>query len=215
MVMIAKKLEALRFYFKLYGFKGGITFALGLVRHPSIYIFAVDLTKNFAHLENLINPELNFLLITDAAGFDSIMKDYASIKGKSLALQDKQRVVSGKEYLGVVYKHDQFAGWGWVKKGPLKFGNCQLTDYDCAIVKCRTLRSQRRQGVYATLLVRMQQALKAQGFQKAYIFAIPFNKASLGGIEKVGFEFVEECNRGSFVSRLIRHILGKEAKVPI
>jgi len=200
---------SVRFFFRLYGFKGGIVFALNLIRHSGICIFAIDLTKNLVHTDDIINPNFDFRLINDATDFDSIEGDYVSVKGRYLALHDKQLVVSGKECLGVIYNQDQFAGWGWIKKGPFKLGNHELANNECMILKCRTVWSQRNRGVYMNLLLRMQQVLRKQGVQKVYIFSLSFNKTSLRCIEKVGFKFVEEYDRGSFASRLFRRIVGR------
>lgn len=208
-------LHSVRFCCKFFGFKGAINLALGLMRHRTIYIFVVDLKKNKYRLESIINPKLDVRLITNATDFDLIIDDYAAVKGKFLAFRDREHIVSGREYLGVVYLQGRFAGWGWVKKGPIRYGNCQLTQSDCAITKCRTLRSYRRQGVYVTLMAKLQQMLAEKGFQKAYGSAIPYNKASFGGIKKVGFVFLDECDRGSFISRLLRHILGKPRRVEV
>lgn len=205
--------QSIYFYFKLYGFKGGLAFAMGLLRCRTELIYSVELGKQEKGSARLINPHLDVKLIESTEEFDLIQPDYVAATGSWLARRGYRLIASEKEYLVVVYKEGQFAGWGWVKKGPLIYGNCKVGETECVIHKCRTLPNYRRQGVYSTLLVSLQDILADKGLQRAYIGAKSFNKVSLTGIERTGFEFVEECNLGSFVSRLWHHIRGKGPKV--
>jgi hypothetical protein len=206
-------LESIKFYFKLLGLKGGINFAIGLICNRTDCIYSANLQKSKDVYENLINPGLNVRLIKNTQDFDSIIDDYAAAKGRILALKDRRRVALGKECVIVAYREGQFAGWLWARKGPLRYGNCDVSDLECAIVKGRTLRPHRRHGVFITLLVKLQQRLAEEGFRKVYGGVKPFNKTSVRGLERAGFEFVEECDLGSFASRLMHHLLGKGPKV--
>ncbi len=172
----------------------------------------MNLTRQFEY-KMVINRDLDVRFIDSAELFDEIADDFSDIKGRSLATLDRERIVSGEEFLAAVYNRGRFAGWGWVKKGPLTYGSCKLTEGDCVIHKCRTVRSQRGRGVYVTLLMKLVQIMSERGFTKAYIGAKSFNKASLNGIEKAGFEFVEQCDLGSFWSRSIHHLQRKGPKV--
>jgi GNAT superfamily N-acetyltransferase len=205
--------QSIYFYFKLYGFKGGLSFAIGLLQCRTELIYSVELGKQEKHSARLINPQLDVKLIESTEGFDLIQPDYVAATGSWLARRDYQLIASEKEYLAVVYKEGQFAGWGWVRKGPVKYGSCEIGRRDCVIHKCRTLRNHRRQGVYSTLIMSLQDMLADRGFQRAYIGAKSFNKLSLRGIERAGFGFVEECDLGSFASRLLHHLKGKGPKV--
>jgi GNAT superfamily N-acetyltransferase len=206
-------LQSIRLYFKLYGFKGGFVFAVGLMRCRTESIYSIRPENREKNLERFINPELEVKLISNAEDFAPIRTDYAAATGTLLAQRGQQSITSGKEFLTVVYKQGRLAGWGWVKKGPVTYGNCKVGENECVIHKCRTLPDYRRQGVYSTLLVSLQDILANKGFQRIYIGAKSFNKVSLRGIERAGFEFVEECNLGTFTSRLWHHIRGKGPKV--
>jgi len=211
--MLSQLFQSVRFFFKFYGFRGGVAFAWGLLRCNRESIYFADLTKQRNGLEAIANPKLDVRFIDTLEAFDLIAADYAAAKGELLALKDRKSLACGGNYLAVVYQDKSFAGWGQIKKGPVRYGNIRVSDCDCVIHKCRTLRAHRRQGVYVTLLARLQQILADKGLSKAYVGAKSFNKASLKGIEKAGFEFVEECNLGSFASRLWHHIRGKGPKV--
>jgi hypothetical protein len=211
--MLTEKLEAIRFYFKLLGLKGGIDFAINLMRCGRETIYSVDLTGRRSEHSAVINPGLDFRFIENVEQYDALVSDYAAAEGKALAKCDRKRIASGKECLAVVYRQGQLAGWGWIRKGPLKYGNCELERSDCVIHKCRTLRPHRRHGVYVTLLVNLQNVLANRGVRRVYIGAKSFNEVSLRGIEKAGFRFVEECDLGSFWSRLFHHLRGKGPKV--
>lgn len=210
--MLTKKLETLRFHFRLWGLKEGMSFVINLMRCGKETIYCVDL-KERRDYSVIMNPELDFRFIENPQRYDSISLDYAAVKGTTSAARDRERIVSGKESLAVMYRQGRFAGWGWVRKGPVRYGNCRVGPSDCVIHKCRTVREHRRQGVYITLLVSLQNTLADRGIRRAYIGAKSFNKVSLRGIEKTGFQFVEECNLGSFVSRSWHHITGKGPKV--
>lgn len=210
--MLRKIFESIRLYFRLYGFKGGIKFAYGLFRCSTESIYSLDLSKQGAN-DAIINQKLDVRLIDSTELFDAISSDFSATKGRLLASLDQGRVVSGKEFLAVVYDEGKLAGWGWVKKGPMTYGSCRVGPMECAIHKCRTVRSHRRRGIYVTLLRSLVKIMSERGFEKAYIGAKSFNKASLRGIEKAGFEFIEECNLGSFASRALHHFRGKGPKV--
>jgi hypothetical protein len=205
--------EYIKFYFSLYGFMGGLKFFFNLLicGEEKIYIF--DIKKDTHFEKTFINPELEFKFIENRQEFDKIEKDYASVKGKRLARKDRRRVEAGREYLGVVYKSGVFAGWGWVKAGPLKYGNSSLAKNECVIHKCRTLRNFRRQRVYATLLLSLMKNLRHRHFNNIYIGAKSFNIPSLRAIEKVGFNFIEEFDAGSFIGRILNHLKGSGSKV--
>jgi hypothetical protein len=206
-------LQSICSYFKLYGLRGGLTFAIGLLRCRTESIYSAELGKQKKCVERLINPEMRVKLIENAEEFDVMLPDYAAVTGAWMAQHARQLIISGEDYLAAVYKGGRFTGWGWVKKGPLTYGNCRLGKLDCVIHKCRTLREFRRQRVYTTLLISLMENLQQRGFRNVYIGAKSFNKASLKGIEKVGFEFVEQYDVGSFVSRLLYHLKGKGPKV--
>ncbi|MBA7486006.1 hypothetical protein ES707_21558 [subsurface metagenome] len=210
--MLRKIFESIRLYFRLYGFKDGVKFAYGLFRCSTESIYSLDLSKQGAN-DAIINQKLDVRFIDSTELFDAISSDFSAAKGRLLASLDRGRVVSGKEFLAVAYDEGKLAGWGWVRRGPLRYGNCRLSQKECVIHKCRTIRCRRRRGVYVTLLVNLQNALADRGIRRAYIGAKSFNKVSLRGIEKAGFEFVEECNLGSFASRLLHHLKGKGPKV--
>jgi hypothetical protein len=210
--MLRKIFESIRFYFRLYGFKGGVKFAYGLFRCSTESIYFLDLSKQGAN-DAIINQKLDIRFIDSIGLFDEISSDFSAAKGRLLASLDRLRVVSGKEFLAVAYDEGNLAGWGWVRTGPLRYGSCRLSQKECVIYKCRTIRCHRRRGVYVTLLRNMVKIMSERGFEKAYIGAKSFNKASLGGIKQAGFEFVEECDLGSFVSRLLHHLKGKGPKV--
>jgi len=207
--------ESILFSVRLYGLTGAIGFFWNVMRHPTIQIFSLDLKKNRDDKRKLINTELDLQLIKTEEEFERVLQDYSAVKGKSLSLEDRKKICSGKEYLGVIYHGRDFAGWGWVKKGPVTFGSNKLSETECAIVKCRTLRNHRRKRVYLTLMIKLQDTLEKLGYTKAYGCVIPFNKASLGGVCKAGFELLEECNRGSFLERLLRKITGKPPRVQV
>jgi hypothetical protein len=211
--MLTEKLEAIRFYFKLFGLKGGIGFAVNLMCCGRETIYSVGLTEQQSDHSAIINPRLDFRFIENTEQYEAFMSDYAAARGKTLAKCDREKIASGKDYLAVIYRQGRLAGWGWIKKGPLKYGNCKLELSDCVIHKCRTLREHRKHGVYVTLLVNLQNALAHRGFEQVYVGAKSFNKVSLHGIEKAGFRFVEECDLGSFWSRLLHHLRGKGPKV--
>jgi hypothetical protein len=204
---LMRMLDSVRFYFKLYGFGGGIRFALGLLTGDSEYVYCIDLK---AIEKMFVNPKTEFEVrfICDWEEFACVMDDYAAAKTKWLALQDKKRIIEGNEFLAVVYKQNSLAGWGWVRRGPFRYGNNYLKKSECLIHKCRTIRSYRRAGVYYTLLVSLKPILGSKGYEKVYIGTKTFNKASIKGIEKAGFEFVEEYYLGGFVRRLLSRTRG-------
>jgi len=210
--MLRKIFESIRLYFRLYGFKGGVKFAYGLFRCSTESIYSLDLSKQGAN-DAIINQKLDIRFIDSIGLFDAISSDFSAAKGRLLASLDRGRVVSGKEFLAVAYDEGKLAGWGWVRRGPLRYGNCRLSQKECVIHKCRTIRCRRRRGVYVTLLRNMVKIMSERGFEKVYIGAKSFNKASLGGIKQAGFEFAEECDLGSFVSRLLHHLKGKGPKI--
>lgn len=196
----------------MYGFIGGVKFALGLLKSGVEKIYHFNLSKN--HLNTaLINPDLRFQLIESEKQFDDIYKDYVKIKGRLLAEEDRRRIIQRREMLGVIYKGNVFAGWGWIKSGPLMYGNNKVSENDCVIHKCRTLRTVRRQKVYTTLLVNILKELHNRETSKVFIGAKDFNIASLAAIEKVGFQLVEKYNSGNFIFRLFSHIKGRSAGV--
>ena len=207
-----KIFESIRLYFRLYGFKGGIKFAYGLFRCSTESIYSLDLSKQGAN-DAIINQKLDVRLIDSTELFDAISSDFSAAKGRFLASLDRGRVVSGKEFLAVVYDEGKLAGWGWVKKGPMTYGSCRVGPMECVIHKCRTVRCHRRRGVYVTLLSKLVQIMSEREFTKAYIGAKSFNKVSLSGIKKAGFEFIEDCELGYFLSRLWYHMVGRGSKV--
>ncbi|MDH4202558.1 MAG: hypothetical protein OEV87_06655 [Phycisphaerae bacterium] len=213
MIFGIKKLFLLaKFYFKLHGFIGGVKFAYGLLRSgvEIIYIFKPALDK--IKIE-LINPKLTFRLIQAPDQFDLIYNDYSEIRGDFFAQEDKRRMRSKKEWLAIIYKDEILAGWGWVKFGCFTYGTNKVTEKDCIIHKCRTVRSIRRQRVYVTLLVKLLNDLKEKKVQKVYIGAKDFNYASLKAIDKIGFRRIEEYNSGNIFQRINGHIQGHGTKV--
>jgi len=210
--MLRKIFESIRLYFRLYGFKGGVKFAYGLFRCSTESIYFLDLSKQGAD-DAIINQKLDVRLIDSAELFDEVAEDFSDVKGRLLVTLDRERIISGEEFLAVVYDGGRLAGWGWVRKGPLRYGNVRVGQKECVVHKCRTVRCHRRRGVYVTLLSKLVQIMSERGFTKAYIGAKSFNKASLKGIEKAGFEFLEECDVGSFASRLLHHLCGRGSKV--
>lgn len=211
--MILNKLELIRFYFRLYGLSGGLKFFLNLFCCGKEKIYCFDLINKTSIDTTLVNSNLNFKFIKNQIEFNQIKTDYISIRCKRLAEKDQQRLETKREYLGVIYKSNIFAGWGWVKMGPLRYGSNYLTKNDCIIHKCRTLQTLRRQRVYTTLLVDLLGELQQKGLHNVYIGAKSFNTPSLKAIEKTGFKFVEEFEAGSFVSRLLSHLKGSGTKV--
>lgn len=209
---IKKLYCSIRFYFYLYGFIGGVKFASGLVKSGVEKIYHFNLGKNRLNAA-LINPDLRFQLVESEKQFDDIYKDYVKTKGRLLAEEDRRRIIQKREILGVIYKGDIFAGWGWIKSGPLMYGNNKVSENDYVIHKCRTLRTVRRQRVYATLLVNILKELHNRKTNMVFIGAKDFNIASLTAIEKVGFQLVEKYDSGSFIFRLFSHIKGRSAGV--
>jgi hypothetical protein len=210
--MLRKIFESIRLYFRLYGFKDGVKFAYGLFRCSTESIYSLDLSKQGAN-DAIINQKLDVRFIDSTELFDAISSDFSAAKGRFLASLDRGRVISGKEFLAVVYDEGKLAGWGWVRRGPLRYGNCRLSQKECVIHKCRTIRCHRRRGVYVTLLRNMVKMMSEKGFEKVYIGAKSFNKLSLGGIEKAGFGLVERYKVGSFWSRFFSHVKGKGPKI--
>ncbi len=65
---------------------------------------------------------------------------------------------------------------------------------DCqevSLISFKTLPEHRRKGLYVALIQEMLIYLKKKGFTKVYIWADSNNSASLRGIEKAGFKFLE------------------------
>ncbi len=209
---IQKLYQSILFYFRLYGFTGGIKFAIGLLKSGVEKIYCFDLNTDKFN-KSLINSELKFQIIENENQFNNIYEDYVNIKGRLLANEDKKRIMCKKELLGVIYKDDCLAGWGWIKLGVLKYGNNKLSQNECIIHKCRTIRTVRRQKVYSTLLIAFLTELKLRDIKKAFIGAKEFNIASLAAIEKVGFKFVEKFNSGNFFVRTVNHLKGNRTKV--
>jgi hypothetical protein len=156
---------------------------------------------------------LRTIIVKTLDEFRCIADDYEKFRGKQLALTDSELLKTGKDYFLGVYQSDTFVGWGWIKIGPLTYGNCQLTSKDCLIHKCRTLPRHRGKKVYTTALVDIQLKMAEMGFLRAVIGAKSFNKMSIKGIEKAGFTPVEKYRVGSFYSRLMSHITGRGSKV--
>ncbi|MFA5293116.1 MAG: GNAT family N-acetyltransferase [Phycisphaerae bacterium] len=203
--------EKMRFYFRLWGIKGGIGFFMKLLCDGSEKVYSMELDSQN---QDKLKPDdfgLEFHLIDDCKSYDAISVEYAKIKGEGLVRKDRDRVVAAKEYIAVIYRNNCLAGWGWVKKGPLVYCNFSLMEHDCVIHKCRTLRNHRRKGVYAFLLEQLKFVLRERGFRKVYISSKSFNKASLGGIEKAGFRFIGEYNPGSYIHRLLRKVFNLNA----
>lgn len=209
---IKKLYYSIRFYFYLYGFIGGMKFAVSLLKSGIEKIYYFNLCDDKLTI-TLVNPDLSFQIIESEKQFDNIYKDYVKIKGKLLAEEDRQRIISKNELLGVVYKDKIFVGWGWIKFGPLMYGNNKVLDNDCVIHKCRTLRTVRRHRVYATLLINMLNELHNGKTNLVFIGAKEFNIASLAAIEKVGFKFIEEFDSGNFIARITSHLKGFGTKV--
>jgi len=211
--VFVRTFAAVHFYFKLLGFRDGIWFALSLIYSGKETIYCSGLKK--LNIENSSVPSggLSFRLIETAQQYDEIISDYAHVKGPVLSKLDRNRIVNGTELLALIYDGKEFAGWGWVYKGPLRYGNIRVSNDDCVIHKCRTLPEHRGKGVYFNLLLNLKFTLAKRGFEKVYIGAKSFNQASLSGIEKAGFDFVEECDLGAFPARLFHHLRGKGSKV--
>lgn len=204
--------ESVIFFFRLHGIKGGVRFAIGLMRSGYEFIYVSDLKKSdIQHLA--CNPELDVIFIKTLAEYDQIAWDYSAARGRELSKQDRNLLTSNRDYLAAVYHKSEFVGWGWIKKGPLKYGNSELGPKDCVIHKCRTLAHHRKKGVYTTLLAQIQKEMVMQGTQRAFIGAKSFNTASIKGIEKNGFGLVEKCYLGSFWSRVYSHLRKKGSKV--
>ena len=212
-LMLREKFETIRFFFKLHGLKKGFIFLFNLIHCGREKIYSLDLKGGLSDRSEVTNSKLNLYYITTLDQYDRIFSDYASAIGEALSAQDRKKIVFKKEALAVMYNEGQFVGWGWVKFGPLKFGNCHLRESDCMIHRCRTLPQYRRRRIYTTLLIGLQNILKKEGFHRVYISAKSFNKISLKGIEKAGFEFVQEYDPGSFWSRLLHHLKGKDPKI--
>lgn len=172
----------------------------------------MDLTGHFED-KMVINRNLDVHFIDSAELFDEVAEDFSDVKGRLLVALDRERIISGEEFLAVVYDGGRLAGWGWVRKGPLRYGNFCVGQKECVIHKCRTVRCHRRRGVYVTLLSKLVQIMSEREFTKAYIGAKSFNKVSLSGIKKAGFEFIEDCELGYFLSRLWYHMAGRGSKV--
>ena len=198
---LQKLYQSIRFYFLLYGFTGGIKFALGLCRSSIEKIYYLNLDDGKFN-ESIVNPALRFRWITNEQQYNDIYKDYSTIKGRILADEDRNKVISGRELLGIVYKADSLAGWGWIKRGPATYCDCKLNKLDCLIHGCRTLRGFRRQGVYTTFLIKVLIELKNAGFSSVYIGAKKFNIASIKAIEKAGFCFKKDFNSGNIFLRI-------------
>jgi hypothetical protein len=211
--MITKFFESIRFYFRLHGFVGGILFGFGLIRSDIECIYVSDLKKLNPDIRKYCNPQLSVVFIKTVEDFCPVAADYEKFIGKTLSLADVETLKSGKNYLAMAYQGDVFVGWGWIKTGPLVYGNCEVSSQDCLIHKCRTIREHRGKGVYTTILIEIQGKMAKMGFSNAIIGAKSFNKSSIRGIEKTGFKFIEQCNLGSFYSRLFHHLKKKGPKV--
>jgi hypothetical protein len=201
----------MKFYFYLYGFWGGIKFALGLIKSSGEKIYYFNLCND--KINNvLINPALRFQVIENERQFNDIYEDYIKIKGRLLAEEDRQRIISKKELLGIIYKDNVFAGWGWIKSGPLIYGNNKVLKNGFIIHECRTLRTVRRQRVYMTLLINILNELRNKGATRVFIGAKDFNVASLAAIGKVGFTFIEEFDSGDFIAKIASYLKDIKAK---
>jgi Acetyltransferase (GNAT) family len=211
--MIAKFFESIRFYFRVHGFAGGILFALGLIRSDIECIYISDLKKLGPDIQKYRNPQLRVIFVKTVEDFYPVLTDYEKIRGKILSLSDVETLKSGRDYLAMAYQGDVFVGWGWIKIGPIVYGNYPISTEDFLIHKCRTIREHRGKGVYTTILIEVQEEMAKMGFSKALIGAKSFNKSSIRGIEKTGFKFIKQCDLGSFCSRLFHHLKRKSPKV--
>lgn len=201
------------FYFELYGFKGGIQFAYGLFKSGVEQIYTINTNHDKVNAD-LINSGFHFSLVSNSDQYELIKDSFACIKGcEFLAEEGEGRIRSGSEWLGVIFKEDVLAGWGWIKPGPLTYGSSRVSREDCVIHKCRTLRAFRRQRVYATLLVNVVKECQSRNIKSVFIGAKDFNTASLAAIEKVGFKFVERYDSGHFLLRFVSHLRGCGTRV--
>jgi RimJ/RimL family protein N-acetyltransferase len=113
----------------------------------------------------------------------------------------RQRFESGAVCNGF-FVDGELANVGWTTAGYLEIepGIC-IDDPDCGgIYDCYTLPAQRGKGVYGDSLIRMINALGAEGARTVLISVDPHNVPSIKAIEKAGFipfyELAVSCRLG-------------------
>jgi hypothetical protein len=195
-----------RFYVRLYGLGGGLRFAWGLMRCRSEHLLRVDLRAVKGQFDDRVNRAFDCRVVRSPEEFESVYEPYRAVVGRYIAAADRQRLASGRDILALAYRDGELAGWMWITKGPMNFGNRTLQATDCLVHRCRTLRPFRRQRLFATLLVHMHETLADEGMEWGYAGVKPFNTAPLRGFPSLGWEDGGQFVTSPPLTRLFRRL---------